>query len=60
MFADDTSLYLSDCNEFNPYSIMNAEIVKVCTWILANKLALNVDETAYLLFSDKKKNSDYY
>ena len=33
---------------------MNAELVKVCNWILANKLALKFDKTVYLLFSGKK------
>ena len=33
---------------------MTAESVKVCNWILANKLALNIDKTAYLLLSGKK------
>ena len=30
LFADDTSLYLSNCNEINLYNVMNAELVKVC------------------------------
>ena len=33
---------------------MNAELMKVCNLILANKLALNVDKTVYLLFTSKK------
>ena len=55
LFSDDTSIYLSDCNECNLYNVMNAELVKVCKLILANKLTLNIDKTVYLLFSGKKK-----
>ena len=33
---------------------MNLELDKVCNWLLANSLALNVDETVYILFSRKK------
>ena len=55
LFADDTSIYLSDCNESHLNNVISAELVKVCNWILANKLALNFDKTVYLLFSGKKK-----
>ena len=54
LFPDDTSIYFSDCNEFNLYIVTNVELVKVCNWILDNKLALNIDKTLYLLFSGKK------
>ena len=33
---------------------MNAEIMKVCNCILANKMLLNNDKTVYLLVSGKK------
>ena len=55
LIADDTSIYLSVCNEFNLYNIMNVEIEKACKWISANKWVLNTDRTVYLLSSDKKK-----
>ena len=55
LFADDTSIYLSDCDENNLHSVMNAELEKVSNWILANKLALNVEKSVYLIFSGRKK-----
>ena len=54
LVADDASIYPSDCNKFDLYGAINAEIVKVCNWILVNKLALNYDKTVYPLFEGKK------
>ena len=54
LFADDTSIYLSDGRLSTLYNVMNFELDKVCNWLLANRLALNVDKTVYLLFSGKK------
>jgi len=54
LFADDTSIYLSDIHLSNLYNVMNFELDKVCHWLLANRLALNVDKTVYLLFSGRK------
>ena len=48
LFADDTSIYVSVCNELNLYNVMSAELVKVCSWMLANKLELNIDKTIYI------------
>ena len=52
--ADDTSIYLSDLDENNISNVMNVELVKVCNWIIANTLALNIDKTTYLHFAGKK------
>ena len=57
LFADDTSLYLSDCNEFNPYNIMSADFVEVCIWVSANKVALFIDRTVCLY--SEARNSEY-
>ena len=54
LFADDTSIKLSDSNDSTLYDIMNAEIKKVCDSISANKMALNINKTVYLLFPGKK------
>jgi len=37
---------------------MNVELAKVCNWILANRLALNIDKIVYLLFAGKKSVSN--
>ena len=58
LFADDTSIYLSDLDENNLFNVMNVELAKVCNWILANRLALNIDKTVYLLFAGKKSVSN--
>ena len=54
LFVDDTSIHLSDLDENNLFNVMNVKIVKVCNWLLANRLALNIDITVYLLFAGKK------
>ena len=41
LFAEDTTIHLLDCDEINLSNIMNAELVKVCNWILRKKRALN-------------------
>ena len=55
LFADDTSLYLSDPNLENLCRVLNAELAKVGAWITANKLSLNVNKSVYLLFKGKKR-----
>ena len=58
MFADETSIYLSDLYENDLFNVMNSELVKVCNWILANRLTLNIDKTVFLLFEGKKSVSN--
>ena len=38
---------------------MNSELKKVCNWLLANKLSLNLDKTHFMLFSPRQKNVDH-
>ena len=54
IFADDTSIYLRRNNIDDLYHTMNVELGKICCWISANKLALNVEKTVYILFKGKK------
>ena len=58
MFADDTSLFLSDKNIENLFSKMNDELKNVSIWFKANKLSLNITKTKFSLFhpSRKKRN----
>ena len=58
LFADDTSIYLSDLDENILFNVMNVELAKICNWILANRLTLNIDKTVYLLFAGKKSVSN--
>ena len=51
LFADDTSLYFQHQNIQLLHSIVNEELEKVGLWLAANRLAINVDKTSYLLFN---------
>jgi hypothetical protein len=49
LFADDSNLFVSNKNILTLEAIMNEELVKVHTWLCANKLSLNVDKTNFVL-----------
>ena len=55
MFADDTNLFISDCNIANIFETMNEELRKVAIWFKANKLSLNIYRTKYSLFHSTRK-----
>jgi hypothetical protein len=54
IFADDTNVFYSANNVNGCINIINAEMMKLVTWIRCNKLSLNVDKTQYIVFSKKK------
>ena len=52
LFADDTTLYISDDNLYRLYAKMNEELNILTDWFKANKLSLNISKTKYILFSN--------
>ena len=60
LFADDTSIYF-DANELNHLQkVVNKELRKVRKWLEANRLALNISKTNYVIFhSNSKKINDF-
>ena len=52
-FADDTTVYASRPNLVDLYDFVNLELTKLNDWFSANKLALNVKKTKYVIFSPK-------
>ena len=58
MYADDTTLY---CNVKPKVSddLLNCELSKICDWLGANKLALNVSKTKYMVFHTANKHVAY-
>ena len=48
MYADDTTLYCN-FNSINNVNRINEELCKVSVWLSANKLALNVAKTKYIM-----------
>ena len=58
MYADDTTLY---CNVNTNVSddLLNCELSKICDWLGANNLALNVSKTKYMVLHTANKHVAY-
>lgn len=54
MFADDTSIFLSDKDFLPVINELNNVLGNVYTWLCANKVALNISKTKAMLFSHQK------
>jgi hypothetical protein len=55
-FADDTTIYHSDCDIDNLTLTLKHELKNIYNWLCANKLCLNVKKTQYCIFSPKNSN----
>ena len=53
LFADDTTLSISDSNYENMVQLANTELINLTDWIKTNELCMNVDKTEVLLFSNR-------
>ena len=58
MYADDTTLYCSIDQCVNEY-IINEEFHKLSEWLGANKLALKISETKYMVFHTSNRKITY-
>jgi len=47
MFADDTNIFFSSNSYDSLYKVANSKMVKIDNWLIANKLALNVNKTKH-------------
>ena len=56
LFADDTNLFYSNRSATYLMNIVNEELLKLCDWFRANKLALNIKKTNFILFGRRGKN----
>ena len=58
MYADDTTLF---CNIDNNVTedVINRELFKIYEWLRANKLALNVSKTKFMVFHTRNKSVRY-
>ncbi len=56
MFADDTSALKSGKNLTSLIQEVNIELNKIAIWFRANKLAVNVSKTKFIIFRNKGKN----
>ena len=50
LFADHTNIYFEASDLFSLQKVMNRELRKIKKWLDANKLALNIDKTNYVIF----------
>jgi exonuclease III len=55
LFADDTSLVYSHSNVDTAVSHLNFELLKISTWLLANKLCINVLKSNYIIFCPRQQ-----
>ena len=58
MYADDTTLYCNIDQCVNEY-IINEEFHKLTEWLGANKLALNISKTKYMIFHTSNRKISY-
>ena len=59
LFADDTNIYLSSSDLIKLQKTMNRDLRKVRKWLAANRLALNIEKTNYVIFhSPNRKISE--
>ena len=54
MFADDTNLFFTGKSVHQIENIRNSELAVINEWFKANLLSLNLDETSYIIFCNKK------
>ena len=50
LFADDTNIYYEAENINKLESVINKELKKLYTWLIVNRLSLNIDKTNFLVF----------
>ena len=56
LFADDTNIYFEANDLLTLQKVMNRELRHVKKWLDANKLALNIDKTNFVVFHSPAKN----
>ena len=54
LFADDTNIFLSGKDINNLINTQDVELSKLYTWLLANKLTLNISKTHFMVFHRAK------
>ena len=55
MYADDTSITISESTIKAVETKLNSQLDEVHTWIVANKLSLNVSKTEYMVIGQDKR-----
>ena len=60
LFADDTSLTCANGDLKKHETEINEELFKVCSWLVVNKLTLNIDKTNYIIFRPRQKTTPFH
>ena len=55
LFADDTNIYYESSDLMNIQKIVNRELRKVRKWLEANRLALNIEKTNFVIFRSQQR-----
>ena len=55
LFADDTSILYSHCDQDHLISVLNEELIKIDSWMRSNKLSVNIKKTNYVVFKSAQK-----
>ena len=54
LFADDTNIYFESSDLLQIQKVVNRELRKVRKWLEANRLALNIDKTNFVIFHSQQ------
>ena len=60
MFAEDTSLTYANGDLTKLETEINEELFKVCSWLVVNKLTLNIEKTNYIIFRPHQKTIPFH
>ena len=55
LFADDTNIFYQNSNLVDLENVVNKELKKLSLWLNANRLALNISKTNFVIFAAKNK-----
>jgi hypothetical protein len=58
MFADDTACADADADLNSLITRANSELRKIALWFRANKMAVNIGKTKFIVFHNRGKNVD--
>ena len=53
-FAGDTTVYTDEINSNAMYDVLTEELMRVGDWLLGNRLSVNIDNTGYMIATNKK------
>ena len=59
LFTDDANLFCASKSLQDSEHTMNNELINIQNWLNANKLALNVDKSSFLIFHPPQKKLPY-